>query len=224
MTFVKLDAGILDSSLWADRDQRDMFLTALLMADPYELQSASPQLGAETGERTGWSVPPGWYGLVRAAASGIARRAMLGRKEAMAALRVLGQVDPESRSPEHQGRRLVRIAGGFIVLNFEKYRERDYTAAERSRRWRERNATRVNRDATRNITQAEAEAESVPPLTPPSKEGNGPSGTGRGRTRGRRKRFPEHMRGMPRGSPVCDCEACVAHRATRNGIPPSPGS
>ena len=66
---------------------------------------------------------------------------------------------------------MVRINGGFLVLNYMKFRERDYTAAERSRRYREkckadvasrRDAVTSHRDAVtshRDITQAEADAE-----------------------------------------------------------------
>ena len=71
---------------------------------------------------------------------------------------------------------MVRIDGGFIVLNYQAYRERDYTAAKRQRRFRQRHkndaknrnaVTPVTRNASnavtsRNVTQAEAEVE-VPP-------------------------------------------------------------
>jgi hypothetical protein len=43
MPFVKLDCGILDSSVWVDRPQRDLFITALLMAQPFELDEETPQ-------------------------------------------------------------------------------------------------------------------------------------------------------------------------------------
>src|SRR3990167_930952 len=44
MPFVKLDCGILDSTLWFDRDARDVFLTALLMAVPYEVRESTPTI------------------------------------------------------------------------------------------------------------------------------------------------------------------------------------
>jgi hypothetical protein len=63
----------------------------------------------------------------------------------------------------------VRVDGGFIVLNFMKFRDRDDGGAARSKRWRDRqkvtNETRGNRDVARDatdgtgdVTQAEAEA------------------------------------------------------------------
>jgi len=62
---------------------------------------------------------------------------------------------------------MIRIDGGFLILNYMKYRDRDYTGAERQRRYRERvkvrnsNAVTQPRNAvtSRSVTQAEAEAE-----------------------------------------------------------------
>lgn len=159
LPFVKLDCGILTSTIWDDYDARMIFLTALLMAEPREFQEPVPQIHVRKLENTGWSAPPGWYGFVPAAGSGIVRRAGgMSIEDGLNALERLGAPEQESRSQEHDGRRLIRVNGGFLVLNYEKYRERDYTAAERTRRWRERNRVTRNGDAdTRNVTQAEAE-------------------------------------------------------------------
>lgn len=189
MSFVKLDSGILQSTLWIDRDARDVFITALLMAEPQEFPEGAEQLHVERIELTGWKAPPGWYGFVPAAGPGIVRNALVDKTQGMEALGRLGEPDPESRSQDFGGRRLVRINGGYLVLNFFTYRDRDYTSATRSKRYRERkkekaqdvpsrpqqspeNVThptvspvtpRVTRDEsvtrTRDITQAEAEAE-----------------------------------------------------------------
>ena len=160
MAFVKLDTGILDSTLWVERECREVFITALLLAEPFELEQNSPQFEIRTLAKTGFEVPPGWYGMVRAAGVGILRRAMVEHEVGMAALEKLGAADPESRSSDFEGRRLVRVDGGFIVLNFMKYRDRDHTAAERAKRYRERKISR--RDyvpSHRDITQADADAE-----------------------------------------------------------------
>lgn len=169
MAFVKLDCGILDSTLWVDRAAREVFVTALLMAQPYELTEEVEQYQIESLELTGWKVPPGWYGFVAAASIGIIRRAGIEEEVGMQALVRLGNPEAGSRSPDFEGRRLVRIEGGFIILNFQKYRDRDYTAADRARRYRARKSGGVTRDmlddtrddtgASRDITQAEAEAE-----------------------------------------------------------------
>src|SRR5439155_9825123 len=183
MAFVKLDCGILNSTIWMDRDAREVFITALLMALPDELTEPAPQLEIRSLKETGYVVPPGWYGFVPAAGVGILRQAGMDRKRGLAALERLGNPEPDSRSKEYGGRRLVRVDGGFVVLNFVKYRERDHTAAERSRRYRERlkakeelGVSRVAaitpRVASRSVTQAEADAEAdkSKSLAPPKSE------------------------------------------------------
>ena len=176
MPFVKLDCGILNSTLWIDRYARELFITALLMAEPFELTESTPQIEPRSLDLTGWEVPPGWYGFVPAAGVGIIDRAKIEQEFGMLALERLGSPEPDSRSSEFEGRRLVRINGGYLVLNFMRYRDRDYTTAERSKRYRERLKSRrvkslSRRDDTpidtrttqpsRDITQAEAEAEII---------------------------------------------------------------
>lgn len=136
--FVKIDRGILNSTVWFNRDVRDVFLTALLMAELHELREPAPQLDVRTMEETGWVVPRGWYGMVPAAGIGIVSRAGVQLEAGTAALESMGHPEPDSRSGEFEGRRLVRVNGGYLVLNYPKYLERDYTNAERQRRWRER--------------------------------------------------------------------------------------
>lgn len=167
LPFVKLDAGILNSTLWVDREAREIFITALLLAEPFESTDPIPQLKVRALEQTGFAAPPGWYGFVHAAGVGILRRALVGDELGLPALERLGDPDPESRSAEHEGRRLIRVDGGYLVLNYMKYRERDYTMAERSRRYRERKASRRGAtESRRDITQAEAEAEAEPKTIP----------------------------------------------------------
>jgi len=167
MPFVKLDCGILNSTLWFEHDAREVFITALLMAEPFELREPTPQIKVDALGETGWVVPPGWYGFVPAAGVGITHRAGLKEGAGRAALEILGAPEQSSRSPEFDGRRLVRIDGGYIVLNYIKYRERDMTTADRSKRWRERQkakTTRVSGDTTRVIrhqAEAEVQAEAV---------------------------------------------------------------
>ena len=161
MPFVKLDCGILDSTLWVDREAREVFVTALLMAEPWEIKEPTPQINVRDLSCTGFSVPVGWYGFLHAAGSGIVRRSGLSSKEGLDALERLGAPDAESRSHDFDGRRLVRVDGGFVVLNYDKYRKRDYTNADRQARHRARNAVTLTGNAvtSRRVTQAEAEAE-----------------------------------------------------------------
>jgi hypothetical protein len=138
MSFLKLDTTILNSSVWVERDMRDVFLTALLMAEPFELKQEEPQLEVRSLSRTGFKVPPGWYGLVQAAGIGITNQALVDKEAGLDALEELGAPDPESRSQDFEGRRVVRINGGYLVLNFIRYRDKDHTNKDRQRRWRER--------------------------------------------------------------------------------------
>lgn len=163
MPFVKLDTGIIRSTLWSDKEASDVFIAALLMAEPREFLEPQAQIRVDSLERTGWAAPPGWYGFVPAAGIGILSVARIDRDAGIEALRRLGEPDKESRSRDFDGRRLIRIDGGYLVLNYIRYRERDYTAADRARRWRERRKAKSNavsdRPIHRNVTQAEAEAE-----------------------------------------------------------------
>lgn len=182
MAFVKLDTAVLTSTLWLDRDGRDVFLTALLMAEPREYSAPVAVYHVRTLDRTGWDVPPGWYGFVAAAGPGIVSRALVEAEAGLDALERLGAPDPQSRSPEFDGRRLVRVDGGYILLNYMKYRDRDHSAAERMRRFRARKKglgvtpnsdaeVTADRHAGRNVTDADADADAeqqLPSASPPA--------------------------------------------------------
>jgi hypothetical protein len=141
MAYVKLDKAVLSSSLWVERAVRDVFITALIMGMPIELTEPAPQLEVDSLNETGFVVPAGEYGFVAAAGIGIVNQALLGKEEGIEALRVLGSPDLENRSQEFEGRRMVRINGGYIILNFMKYRDKDHTAKERSKRYRDKQKT-----------------------------------------------------------------------------------
>jgi hypothetical protein len=181
--FVKLDCGLLESSTWLDRPALEVFLTALLLAEPFELPEPTPALGPHEIEPNGWLVPAGWYGLARVAPPLLMERATMGRQDPVEdlqdALTRLCDPDAHSRSSDFGGRRLARVNGGFIVLNYDRYRQRDYTAAERTKRWRDKRRAeaalhRSVTDKTRSVTalsvtvtQAEAEADIQIPATDP---------------------------------------------------------
>lgn len=149
MAFVKLDTGILDSTLWVEKDQRDVFLTALLMAEPRQFDEPQAQIEVDSMELTGFMAPPGWYGFCPAAGPGIVRRALADQDLGMRALRALGAPDAESRTKLFDGRRMIRINGGYLILNYMLYRDRDYAAADRMRALRERRRQSVTAN-TRN--------------------------------------------------------------------------
>lgn len=137
----------MNSSLWVDQAIRDMFITALLMAMPYEVIEPMPQLKVDSLEETGFIVPPGWYGFVAAAGPGLIHQALVSQEDGVRALRMLGEPDRESRSQEFEGRRMVRVNGGYLVLNFMRYRDRDTTNAERQRRFYARQKARKRKIA-----------------------------------------------------------------------------
>lgn len=175
MAFVKLDTGILNSTLWIERDQREVFITALLMAEPREFSNPTRQIEVGRLEFTEFEAPPGWYGFVPAASVGIINRAGVEREAGMEALRKMGEPEIDSRSKEFEGRRMIRIDGGFLILNFMKYRDKDHTAAKRQQRLRDRrkalldatshrNDDESRRDNTlpeRNITEADSRVQSA---------------------------------------------------------------
>lgn len=138
MAFVKLDTKILDSTLWIERDLREIFITALLMAEPREFRDPVRQIEVGRLEFTDFTAPPGWYGFVPAASLGIINRAGVEREAGIEALMKLGEPEIESRSTDFGGRRMIRTDGGFLILNFMKYRDKDHTAAQRQKRLRER--------------------------------------------------------------------------------------
>lgn len=173
MPFLKLDCGILDSSLWPRRPDRDVFITACLMATPRELVEPTPALEVDSLSPTGWSVPPGWYGFIEASGSGILSRAMVDFDEGMAALKRLGAPDSDSRTPTFDGRRLVRVAGGYVVLNYQAYRERDYSAADRQRRYRERKQGRREKPTPRETIIDGEGLPLAPPVTVSRRDSTG---------------------------------------------------
>jgi hypothetical protein len=140
MPFVKLDVGILRSSLWPDLEARTVFLTALVMAEPFELREETPQLDVATAKPLPWSVPAGRYGFAAVAPTTLIAQAGIAADAGMRALTRLGEPEAASRSRAYDGRRLVRVEGGFLVLNFQTYREKDHSAASRQRKYRERRA------------------------------------------------------------------------------------
>lgn len=155
---------MLDSTLWVDRGCRELFITSLLMAEPREFKEEQKQIEIGALNYTGFAVPPGWYGFVAAASQGIIARALIDRDAGTEALKRLGEPDPDSRSCDYEGRRMIRVDGGFLVLNYMKYRDHDYTSALRSKRYRERlksrDDTRDGDGERRDITHAEAYADS----------------------------------------------------------------
>jgi hypothetical protein len=176
VSFVKLDTGILDSTLWAARPQLEIFLAALLKAKPRKFEHPISEIAPDSTEPTGYVVPADWYGFVESSGPGLVRAALLERatgdafNEGMKALASLAQPEAESRSAVFEGRRMIRVDRGYVILNYMRYRDFDHGAAERMRVFRERkkasSVTQNTRAVTpndpersRTVTYAEADAE-----------------------------------------------------------------
>ncbi len=100
-SFVKLYASILDSSLWWGEDvaTRLVWVTLLVAADH--------------------------NGVYSGTLPGLAGKARVTLEEARHAVWRLQQPDEESRTPDHDGRRIEHLAGvGYQLLNYQKYRDR----------------------------------------------------------------------------------------------------
>jgi hypothetical protein len=165
--YVKLFGSILNSSVWCEHaETRLVWITMLLLAD---------------GEGRVWGAVPG-----------IARQAGVSVEGARRAIGRLTSPDPESRTPDQQGRRLVAIDGGWQVVNARKYRELQTDgqrkASERSKRYREnlkgRDVTdRDDRDASRPSRTEEEEEEKPEPEPEPEQRTDGAAPSVRGRKR-----------------------------------------
>jgi hypothetical protein len=62
-------------------------------------------------------------GIARVAATVVGGRLGLTAEQTTAAFDVLAAPDPHSRSLEHEGRRIERVDGGWLILNYKKRRE-----------------------------------------------------------------------------------------------------
>lgn len=108
-------------------------------------------------------------GIVDSSVPGLADAAGVERTQCDQALALFLAPDPDSRTPDNEGRRIEKVDGGWRVLNHGKYadklsvEDRRSRDAERQKRCRER---RVSRDASRDVTLCHAESHAVTPVTP----------------------------------------------------------
>lgn len=133
MSYVKISPSILNSTVWSESIATKMvWLTMMIMADR--------------------------DGLVEARAPGIAIRAGVPIDETRKALAIFSAPDPDSRSQEYEGRRAKETSDGWLILNFEKYRDmgnqedRDEKARKRAQRTRDRAKAKAELEAEENRT------------------------------------------------------------------------
>ncbi len=161
--YTKLFQSLVTSSLWTESDRtRIVWITILAMADK--------------------------HGEIQASVPGLARLAGVPVDDCEKAIELFLSPDRHSRTPDHDGRRIEKIDGGWAILNHAKYRamasdtDRKIQSAERVKRHRERyralhvtpsnallrtgNAD-VMPERDKADTEAKAEADSkAQPLTP----------------------------------------------------------
>jgi len=88
-------------------------------------------------------------------AKGLAALARLTEDEAELAISVLCEPDPSDPTQEYEGRRIEKVAGGFRVLNWDKYKVDKKTVAERE-------AHRKAQEDYRRRKKAESNGEYIP--------------------------------------------------------------
>ena len=121
--FTKLHSTIINSSVWDESDSvRIVWITLLAMADA--------------------------SGFVESSLGGLAHQARKPKEETTHALAVLESPDADSKNPDHEGRRIKKVEGGWLLLNYAIYRDKQelsddpesVASRERVRRHRERKA------------------------------------------------------------------------------------
>lgn len=142
--YTKLFNSILASTIWnEDNDTRIVWITLLAMA--------------------------GKNGIAEGSVPGIAVFARLPVDATRKALEKLAAPDPDSRSQEHDGRRIEAVDGGWLIINHAKYRakmstdeRREYLRVKQAeyRKARKQKSTNVNNvsDKYTELTQPKAEA------------------------------------------------------------------
>lgn len=138
--FTKLYSEIITSSIWSETHAtRVVWVTMLAMADS--------------------------SGRVDASIPGLARTANVSLDECERAITTFGQPDPYSRSQEYEGRRIAAVDGGWLLLNYEKYRGmRD--PEERQRQNRE--AKRRQREREKDVSHGQQMSATISPSCQPS--------------------------------------------------------
>jgi hypothetical protein len=123
MGFTKLDSGIVNSSVWAESlATRVLWITMLAMSDE--------------------------NGFVSSSKSGLLRAANVPVDDFDVAIKTLESPDVESRTPDNNGRRVEKIDGGWVILNFMKYRARSEVIKEQTKERVKRFRDKKNKSVT----------------------------------------------------------------------------
>jgi len=126
--YTKLFSDIVTSSIWNEDDKtRIVWITLLALSDA--------------------------KGYVHCAEPSLALMARVSPEDCAKAVKILEGPDVYSRTPDDEGKRVTKCNGGWIILNYEKHRNRlsddstAFTNRERVKRYRER-----QKDVTGNVT------------------------------------------------------------------------
>lgn len=143
--FSKLFSSIITSTIWQEDDHtRILWLTMLATCD------------AE--------------GVVEGSVPGLAHVARIPLDACRTSIEKLSAPDPDSRTKDHEGRRIAPVDGGWKILNYLKYRQKgrhsdrsEYLAMkQREYRSRERKCQQVSTltrvDQSQPIAEAEADS------------------------------------------------------------------
>jgi len=146
MTFTKLFSSITESSVWVQDDHtRLIWITMLAMADK--------------------------RGRVWGSIPGLANRARVPIESVKKALTSFLGPDEYSRTKDHDGRRIAEIDGGWVLLNYQKYRdlrdeehrrEQNREAKQRSRHKMSSNVLTVSNESASGGSNAESQPTSHP--------------------------------------------------------------
>ena len=129
--FTKLFSSIIASTVWSESvHTKVVWITMLAMCDR--------------------------HGRVHSSIPGLAHMAHVTTDECRIALRRFLSPDPDSRTPDYEGKRIEEIDGGWRLLNHAKYRDledqesqriskRDWATKERARKKAEKLANEANR-------------------------------------------------------------------------------
>lgn len=137
--YTKLFPSLIHSTIWREPDHvRIVWMTLLAMADR--------------------------DGVVEASVPGLADAARKTIPETESALARLMEPDPYSRTPDHEGRRIETVRGGWRLLNHGIYREKA-SIEEAREKAAARQARKRERDASRSVTPSHAASREVTPVT-----------------------------------------------------------
>jgi len=129
--YIPLFSSLISSSVWnEDSDTCKVWITLMAMSDK--------------------------DGLVEGSIVGIAPIARISAEACATAIKILEAPDPNSRSPEYEGRRLLPVPGGWKLVNHKKYRDLARSRAAYYQNWRQQR----KKERSKEIKETNSEADS----------------------------------------------------------------